>query len=154
MITGTCMNLSLGSFRKGYNMPGLEPDLRWAWLTLTLSLLVAVGYVAIAFNWYFQKKVVGRHVTRAAIRRLSSIVLCCAAFGLWFFVTDMSWPAWRVYDFVLLLLACHTWWFAARMRGVGLVNERLAQLDELENSANRYREIAELLPHIIWTATG
>jgi PAS domain S-box-containing protein len=148
------MNLALGIFRKGYNMPGLEPDLRWAWLTLTLSLLVAVGYVAIAFNWYFQNKVAGRHVSRAAVRRLSSIVLCCGAFGLWFFVTDMSWPAWRVYDFVLLLLACHTWWFAARMRGVGLVNERLAQLDELENSANRYREIAELLPHIIWTATG
>jgi len=98
MITGTCMNLSLGLFRKGYNMPGLEPDLRWAWLTLTLSLLVAVGYVAIAFNWYFQNKVAGRHATRAAVRRLSSIVLCCAAFGLWFFVTDMSWPAWRVYE--------------------------------------------------------
>jgi len=105
MITGTCMNLSLGLFRKGYNMPGLEPDLRWAWLTLTLSLLVAVGYVAIAFNWYFQNKVAGRHATRAAVRRLSSIVLCCAAFGLWFFVTDMSWPAWRVYDLVLMVYA-------------------------------------------------
>src|SRR4051794_15668427 len=148
------MNAVLGLLRTGDNMPGLEPDLRWAWLTLTLSVLVAVGYGAIAFNWYFLSKVAGRHASRAAVRRLSSIVLCCGAFGLWFLVADMSWPAWRVYDGVLLLLACHTWWFALRMRGMGLINERLAQLDELENSCNRYREIAELLPHIIWTATG
>ena len=29
------------------------------------------------------------------------------------------------------------------MRGLSLVDERLAQLDALEESANRYREIAE-----------
>jgi PAS domain S-box-containing protein len=144
----------LNFVRQGYTMPGLEPDVRWAWLTLSLSSLVAVGYVVIAFNWYFQAKVVDGDQSQAAVRRLSGIVLCCGAFGLWFLVSDMSWPVWRVYDLLLLLLAAHTWWFAARMRGVGLVNERLGQIDELERTANRYREIAELLPHIIWTATS
>ena len=135
-------------------MPGLEPDLRWAWLTLTLSVLVALGYAVIAFNWYFQTKVTRHEESRAALRRLSTIVLLCAIFGLWFFASDMSWPAWRVYDLVLLLLACHTWSFAVRMRGVGLVNERLAQVEDLDRSARRYRDIAELLPHVVWTATS
>src|SRR3954469_25642955 len=40
------------------------------------------------------------------------------------------------------------------MRGLGLVDERLAQVAELERAATRYREIAELLPHMVWTATA
>jgi signal transduction histidine kinase len=40
------------------------------------------------------------------------------------------------------------------MRGWSLVDERLAQVEELEKSATKYREIAELLPHIVWTATA
>src|SRR5215213_9426888 len=139
--------------RTGDHVPGLEPDLRWAWLTLTLSALVATGYVIIAFNWYFQNKVAGRLVTGAAVRRLNCIVLCCGVLGAWFFVSDMFWAAWRAYDVVLVLLAFYTWSFAVRMRGVGLVNDRLARFGELESSANRYREIAELLPHVVWTAT-
>ena len=113
------MNEAFRLIRTGDHVPGLEPELRWAWLTLTLSALVAVGYIVIAFNWYFQNKVGGRQQTGPAVRRLSVIVLCCGLFGLWFLVSDMSWPAWRVYDVVLVLLACHTWSFAVRMRGMG-----------------------------------
>ena len=36
------------------DVPGLEPDVRWAGLTIALIALVAVGYSVIAFNWYFQ----------------------------------------------------------------------------------------------------
>ena len=135
-------------------VPGAEPDLRWALVTLSLSLGVALGYVVIAFNWYFQSKLAARAESRAALARLSLIVACCMGFGVWFYASEMPWPAWRVYDAVLVLLVAHTWWFALRMRGVGLVNERLAEADELERSAGRYRDIAELLPHIVWTATA
>lgn len=144
----------LDLFRGRDDMPGFEPDMGWAWLTLALSAVVAVGYVVIAFNWYFQAKLVARRESHAALRRLSLIVACCGAFGVWFFLSDMAWPAWRAYDLVLIGLAVHTWSFAFKMRGLGLVDERLAQTEELERSANRYRDIAELLPHVVWTAAG
>jgi signal transduction histidine kinase len=136
------------------NAAGLRPDLRWAWLTLTLSAAVTVGYVAIAFNWYFQAKLHRRRESRAALGRLSGIVASCGAFGAWFFASDLSWRAWRVYDLVLAALAVYTWWFALRMRGMGLVDQRLAEADELERAVTRYRDIAELLPHVVWTATA
>jgi len=145
---------ALALIRGFSDVPGSEPELRWAWLTLTLSGLVAAGYVVIAGNWYFQTKLPRRRECKAALARLGAIVLCCDALGLWFFLSDMSWTAWRVYDAVLVALACYTWWFASGMRGLGLIEERLAQTDELERSSSRYREIAELLPHVVWTASG
>src|SRR6185503_16446484 len=57
-------------------------------------------------------------------------------------------------DVCLLVFAWSTWSFVWRMRGLGLVDERLAQVAELERAATRYREIAELLPHMVWTATA
>ena len=133
-------------------LPGFEPDLRWAWVTIVLSALVAGGYAVIAFNWYFQSKLSLRRECRAALARLGAITLCCGVFGLWFFTSEMSWPAWRVYDLLLAGLAGHTWWFALRMHGLSLVDRRLGQTEELERSSNHYREISELLPHVVWTA--
>jgi PAS domain S-box-containing protein len=134
--------------------PGLRPDLRWAWLTLTLSAAVVVGYVVIAVNGYFQAMLHRRRELRAALARLTGIVACCAAFGAWFLSAELSWRAWRAYDLVLAALAAYTWWFALRMRGLGLVDQRLAEADELERAVTRYRDIAELLPHVVWTATA
>jgi signal transduction histidine kinase len=140
---------------RGLNhLTDVEPDLRWAWVTVALSALVVTGYCAIAFNWFFQAKLEVRHESKAALNRLRAIVLGCALCGYWFAVSDMSWPVWRLYDLVLLGLTIYTWRFAMRMRGLGLLDERLAQAAELERSANKYREIAELLPHMVWTATA
>jgi signal transduction histidine kinase len=55
---------------------------------------------------------------------------------------------------VLIVVAVRTWFFIVRMRGIGLVNERLAQMNELERAARKYQQIAELLPHVVWTATA
>ena len=127
----------------------------WPWATLALSGVVAVGYGVIAFNWYFHSKVARSPESRAATARLLTIVLCCAACGYAFHVADLGWGAWRVYDAILLVLACYAWAFALRMRGgLRLVEERLAEVEELERSAKKYREIAELLPQGVWTATA
>ena len=126
----------------------------WPWVTIALSALLAAGYTVIAVNWYFQSRL-ARGECRASIRRLCWIVVCCAVCGYAFRVADMGWGAWRLYDAVLLLLVCHTWVFALRARGgLRLVDERLAQVEELERSAAKYREIAELLPQAVWTATA
>lgn len=125
----------------------------WPWVTITLSAIVAVGYVVIAVNWYFQSRL-ARGESRASMVRMCWIVLCCAVCGCAFYVAELGWAAWRLYDGALLLLACHTWAFALRVRGLGLVDERLAQVEELERSATKYREIAELVPQVVWTATA
>ena len=132
----------------------MEPELRWAWVTALLSVLVILGYAVVAFNWYFQSKLELAREAKAALRRLRLIVAASALCGFLFVVSDMSWPVWRVYDLVLVALACHTWWFAFRMRGPGLLDERLVHAAELERSATKYRQIAELLPHVVWTATA
>ena len=126
----------------------------WFAVTSSLSVLVGVGYLVIAVNWYFQTKVADKTHAAAALRRLRNICLCCAVGGTTFYLTDMPWLVWRFYDFCLAVFAFSAWSSIWRMRGPSLVDERLAQVTELEKSATRYREIAELLPHMVWTATA
>ncbi|MDB5322826.1 MAG: Complexhybrid Signal Transduction Protein [Phycisphaerales bacterium] len=130
-----------------------QPDLLWAWVTLALSSAVALGYGAIAFNWYFQDKVASPQA-KAALVRLLLISFACAICGGAFYASDIGWGYLRLCDVVIAALAVYTWSFVLRMRGVSLVDQRLAEMDELEARAERYREIAQLLPHVVWTATS
>jgi PAS domain S-box-containing protein len=135
------------------HVPGSASDIYWSYLTIALSLLVAIGYAVIAYNRYFQSKLSKTAECAAAARRLLIITLCSIACGAAFFWYDMPWPIWRLYDCALIFLLYSTWSYAIKMRGISLVDERLSQLQALEQSAKRYREIAELLPQMVWTAT-
>ena len=129
-------------------------DGAWPWVTTVLSVSVAAGYCAIAINWFFQSKLSRHAESRAALARLRNISILCAAFAFVLYSRgDNPWYLWRAYDAALLVLAVHAWTFVIRTRGLGLVSERLKQFEELERSATKYREIAELLPHMVWTAT-
>jgi signal transduction histidine kinase len=130
-----------------------RPDLLWAWVTLALSSSVAIGYAAIAFNWYFQIKVASPQA-KAALARLSLISVACALCGVAFYASDVAWGYLRLCDIIIAALGVYTWSFVLRMRGLSLVDQRLAQIDDLEKRAERYREIAELLPHLVWTANA
>jgi signal transduction histidine kinase len=132
----------------------LQPHILWPWATIALSVLLAAGYCVIAVNWYFQRKLSKNAEARAALARLRVICLSCAICGYTIYLADMPWLFWRLYDGLLLVLLYYTWSFVFRTRGLSLVSQRLAQLDELERSASKYRQIAELLPHMVWTATG
>ena len=141
-------------FTSGDPKPGFNVDLLWSMETFAISIAIAVGYAVIAFNWYFQHKLSRIGEAQAAVIRLRNSCIACAICGFLFYEGEMPWLIWRLYDVILLLIAIYTWGFVFRMRGLSLVNERLAQLDELESSARKYREIAELLPHMVWTATA
>jgi signal transduction histidine kinase len=143
-----------GNAATGGYAPGAGRAALWAWVTIGLIGAIAAGYCAIAVHWYFQAKLAGRDAGKAALARLRTICVCCAACGWAFHAANTPWLVWRAYDLVLLALAVYTWSFVARTRGLGLVDDRLAQVEELERSADRYREIAELLPHMVWTATA
>jgi PAS domain S-box-containing protein len=136
------------------NPPGPAGDVRWVWVTLALSALIAVGYGVIACNAYFQSRLSRADEARAAGRRLRNLVLVCCAAGWIFYFADIGWRLWRMYDVALLLLAAHTWTFAWRTRGWIVVGERLARVSELERAAEKYREMAEQLPHMVWTASA
>jgi PAS domain S-box-containing protein len=133
---------------------GMRQDPFWVSATIALSALVAVGYIVIAINWYFQSKLARHAESRATLKRLRNIALCCGICGTTFYLTDMPWIVWRFYDVCLVVFAWSAWSFVWRMRGLSLVDERLKQVDELERAAVRYREIAELLPQVVWTATA
>jgi signal transduction histidine kinase len=131
---------------------GVGPDLIWTCVRLTLSTLVAVGYAVIAFNWYFLIKVRSRQA-RTAIRRLVLISIACGLCGIVSYAWDLRWIYLRFFDGAIACIVVYTWSFALRMRGVSLVDRRLAEIDELAERAAQYREIAQLLPHLVWTAT-
>lgn len=134
-------------------MTGTEYDVRWAWVTVVLSLLVLLGYATISFNWYFQSKLRNK-ASSASLARLRTIFFVCAVWGYIFFTCNVNWLWWRAYDIALAGLVLYTWTYVVRMRGLSLVGERLAQVAELEKTAERYREIAELLPQMVWTANA
>lgn len=139
----------------GYNVVlGGRDDEPWPWITVLLSALIVFGYGVVAFNWLFQTKLARDGKARPALARLRNICLCCGACGSAFWIFDTPWIVWRAYDAALLCVVIYAWSSVLRTRGLSLVTERLAHLSEIEQSAEKYREIAELLPHMVWTATS
>lgn len=135
-------------------MLGLHRELQWAWITVVLSIIVLLGYAAISLNWYFQRKLQCPKVCAAALAHLRTIFAVCAVGGYCFYALDANWVVWRVYDVLLFALAVHAWAFVVRTKGLSLVNARLAQVAELERSCEKYREMSDLLPNVVWTATS
>src|SRR3982750_3177871 len=146
---GALFGSSAGALPGGVSYETLGP-----WVTSALSCCVIVGYCVIAVDWYFQSKLARHDEARATLRRLLGIIVACCLAGLAFYWVDIPWIAWRAYDALLVIVALRTWAFVLRTRGLSLVDERLALIDELEASAAKYRQIAELLPHMVWTATA
>jgi PAS domain S-box-containing protein len=132
----------------------MEHDLLGALVTTALVAVVALGYAAIAFNWFFQSRLGYQAEPRAALRHLRAVVLCSAAAGALFALPSTGWSLWPAYAAALAALGAYTWWVAVRMRGMSLVQARVADAAEAERAAARYREVAEFLPTIVWTADG
>src|SRR5689334_5264465 len=101
----------MGSFLRAFSSAGGPPgpagDVRWAWVTIALSALIAAGYGVIALNAYFQSRLARTDQAHAAGRRLRNLVVACCVAGWLFYFTDISWRLWRCYDLALLLLAAN-----------------------------------------------
>src|SRR4051794_5412463 len=111
------MNLSYW-FNGGDYMSGIRQDIVWTWVTILLSALVAIGYALIAMNWYFQAKLSRSPESKATLRRLRLICLCCVVSCAIFYATDAPWLVWRFYDVSLVVFAFSTWSFVLKMRGL------------------------------------
>ncbi len=90
----------------------MRHDTFWIATTVSLDLAVAVGYVFIATQWRRQEKALQPSPSKDALSRLKNIFLFCGLCGYVFIPVKMLWPAWRLYDIVMLALVYYTWRYA------------------------------------------
>src|SRR5262245_34675099 len=90
----------------------MNHDWFWIGLTVGLDLLVATGYVLIALHWWRNEANVAASPSKKALARMKNIFLYCGLCGYVFIPIKMVWPAWRLYDAFLAVLAYYTWRYA------------------------------------------
>src|SRR5262245_19539486 len=101
-------------------------DTLWITITVILDLALAPGYGLIAFHWWKNQRLLpGGAPARRALGNMRNIFLFCGICGYIFIPVKMVWPAWRLYDFFMLVLAYFTWRYAWRARDLRVVYREL-----------------------------
>lgn len=103
----------------------MDHDMTWIGVTVLLDLTVAVGYLVIARHWWIQERSISPSPERQALSRMKSIFLFCGLCGYIFIPIKMYWPAWRLYDAFMMVLAIQTWRYAWDARGLKVVYHQL-----------------------------
>ena len=110
----------------------MNGDMFWISLTVGLDALVACGYLVIASHWWKnQKRIETTHPAYGALGSLRNIFLFCGVCGYIFIPVKMVWPAWRLYDIVMIGLVYSTWRFALRSRNLQVVYTELSKTKQL-----------------------
>ena len=96
----------------------MDHDYFWIAVTVSLDLAVACGYLLIAYHWWVnQKRLEPLHPARRALGNMRNIFAFCGICGYVFIPIKMVWPAWRLYDFFMLILVYFTWEYAWAAKG-------------------------------------
>ena len=105
----------------------------WVWIALTvvLDLAVASGYVVIALHWWRNERPLSESPAKAVL---------CGLCGYLFIPVQMFWPAWRLYDVFLAVLAFYTWRYALSTRELKVVYNELSRSVQLERDLVESRE--------------
>ncbi len=116
----------------------------WFWIGLTLALDVAVwlGYVVIALHWMRNERLLPEGPAKSALRGMKVIFLVCGACGYLFIPLKLVWPAWRLYDIVMIGLVYTTWRYALRSRGLQVIYSELHRSADLERDLEESRATA------------
>lgn len=118
----------------------MHHDIPWIAITVSLDLSVAIGYVIIAWHWRQNQKLTANTPARSALADIRNIFIFCGCCGYLFIPIKMFWPAWRLYDIVMAVLAYYTWRYVAKVRDLRVVYNELGQSqrlkDELVKSKN------------------
>jgi signal transduction histidine kinase len=115
-------------------------DYLWIAITVGLDLAVAGGYVLIALHWWRNQRLVPASPAKRALGNLRNIFLFCGVCGYAFIPVKMVWPAWRLYDFVMLALAYYTWRYAWGARELKVVYTELKRSTQLAQDLKASRE--------------
>ena len=109
----------------------MRHDVFWIAVTVALDLAVVVGYMIIAAHWRSSEKASGENPAKIPLRRLKNIFVFCGVCGYLFIPIKMIWPAWRLYDLILVVLVYNTWRFALRAGDLKALYIELGRSDRL-----------------------
>ncbi len=110
----------------------MQNDNLWITATVLLDLLVAAGYVMIAYHWWTNQKRLPPGPAKSALANMRNIFLFCGICGYIFIPIKMVWPAWRLYDFFLAILVFFTWRYALSTRQFKVIYSELGRSKQLE----------------------
>lgn len=127
-----------GAYQNLYHCMGA--DVPWIATTITLDLVIAAGYLLIAKHWWVNERNFPDSPARRALRNMRNIFLLCGLCGYLFIPIKMFWPAWRLYDFVLLVLAYVTWKYAWGAKDLKVLYAELGRTNRLQAELDKTRE--------------
>jgi two-component system, sensor histidine kinase len=115
----------------------------WTWIAITvgLDLAVATGYALIALHWWKNSQLVpGDSPPKRALDRIRNIFIFCGLCGYIFIPIKMVWPAWRLYDLFMLILAYYTWRYALGARGLKVLYSEFGRSEKLASDLKASQE--------------
>ena len=115
-------------------------DYLWIAITVGLDFAVAGGYLLIALHWWRNARGLPPTPAKRALGNLRNIFLFCGVCGYVFIPVKMVWPAWRLYDLVMLALAYYTWRYAWGARDLKVVYTELGRTTRLAHELEESRE--------------
>jgi signal transduction histidine kinase len=110
----------------------MKHDTFWVTVTVILNVLISIGYWRISYLWKQQERELEDGPEKRSMNNLKNIFLFCGVCGYLFIPIKLFWPAWRLYDFVILILVYFTWSFAITGKGLKVVYSRLKHTYQLE----------------------
>ena len=106
-------------------------DWLWIGVTVALDLAVASGYLVIARHWWSNQRTLAPGPARKALGSMRNIFVFCGICGYIFIPIKMFWPAWRLYDMFMLVLAWLTWRYAWSARELKVLYSELGRNERL-----------------------
>jgi signal transduction histidine kinase len=120
----------------------MNSDWFWIVLTVTLDVLVGVGYGIIAMHWWRNQRSLQPGPAKSALGSLRNIFIFCAFCGYIFIPMKMVWPAWRLYDIAMAVLVYFTWKYAWGARQLKVLYTELGKTEQLSTELQASREEA------------
>jgi signal transduction histidine kinase len=121
----------------------MNHDTPWIIITVALDVLVATGYALIALHWRKNEAQLREGAAKTALSDMKNIFVFCGICGYLFIPIKMFWPAWRLYDIFLAVLAIYTWKYAWGARGLKVVYNALGNTEKMAQDLRETRAEAE-----------
>lgn len=118
----------------------MNHDAFWIALTVGLNLAVASGYLLIALHWRRNSRSLPDTPARRALNNMRNIFILCGICGYAFIPIKMLWPAWRLYDLILMVLVYFTWEYAWGARDLKVIYAELGRSSKLAADLERTQE--------------
>lgn len=118
----------------------LDHDWTWIAATVALDLLITAGYLVIARHWWKNERRLPDGPARRALGDMRAIFLLCGVCGYLFIPIKMFWPAWRLYDAILVILAAVTWRYALSAQQLRVIYGSIGDTARLTLELRRSRK--------------